>query len=314
MNEKNKFDKNLYSRQILTYGLDAMDKIINLKILIIGLRGLGIEIAKNLILAGPKEVSISDKNICKINDLGSNFYIDEGDINIKTLEDSCFDKLKALNPYVKVTKHKGIHKEDIKNFNIIIISEIMNLEDLYELNKLTRKYNINFIYTLNLGLTGFLFNDFGENHSIYDSNGEKKLTYEIFNIEEKENSYEIYINIKDDKPFELQEGNYVIFKNVKGMESLNDLKPRKIIKANNSSFEIEIENDKQFNGRYISDGVVEEIKLPKTLKFETFQDNFIKPNNNYTKIDASKKNQIFYYIVPLWVCIFIIIFIIIFQN
>ena len=33
MNEKNKFDKNLYSRQILTYGLDAMDKIINLKIL-----------------------------------------------------------------------------------------------------------------------------------------------------------------------------------------------------------------------------------------------------------------------------------------
>jgi ubiquitin-activating enzyme E1 len=32
-----------------------MDKIINLKILIIGLRGLGIEIAKNIILTGPKK-------------------------------------------------------------------------------------------------------------------------------------------------------------------------------------------------------------------------------------------------------------------
>ena len=52
------FGKNLYSRQIFTYGLDTMSKIINLKILIIGLRGFGIEIAKNLILAGPKEVSI----------------------------------------------------------------------------------------------------------------------------------------------------------------------------------------------------------------------------------------------------------------
>ena len=76
-----KLDENLYSRQIFTYGIDTMDKIINLKILIIGLRGLGIEIAKNIILAGPKEVSISDKNICQINDLGSNFYINEKDIN-----------------------------------------------------------------------------------------------------------------------------------------------------------------------------------------------------------------------------------------
>lgn len=140
MSETNEIEKkNLYSRQILTYGSDAMNKIQNYKILIMGLRGLGIEIAKNLILAGPKEVSISDKNICKINDLGSNFYIDEGDINVKSLEDSCFDKLNTLNPNVKVTKHKGIQKEDIKKFDIIIISEIMNLEDLYEINNLTRK-------------------------------------------------------------------------------------------------------------------------------------------------------------------------------
>lgn len=289
MNNINELDKNLYSRQIFTYGLDAMNKIINLKILIIGLRGLGIEIAKNLILAGPKEVSISDQNICKINDLGSNFYINESDINTKTLEDSCYDKLKSLNPYVKVSKHRGIHKEDIKKFDIIIISEIMKLEDLYELNNLTRKYNINFIYTLNLGLTGFLFNDFGENHSIYDLNGEKKLSYEIFNIEEKKNRYEIYINIKDDKPFELREGNYVTFKNVKGLENLNDFKPKKILKTTNSSFEIE--KDRQYNDKYISDGIVEEAKLPKILKFETFKDNFIKPNNNYTQIDASKKKS-----------------------
>lgn len=53
--------------------LILMDKIIFVKILIIGLRGLGIEIAKNLILVGTNEVSISDIRICKINDLCSNF-------------------------------------------------------------------------------------------------------------------------------------------------------------------------------------------------------------------------------------------------
>jgi ubiquitin-activating enzyme E1 len=95
-------NKDLYSRQICTYGLDTMDKILKQKYLIIGLRGLGIEIAKNLILAGPKEVSISDQNLCKINDLSSNFYINENDINKKSREDSCYNKLKSLNPYINI--------------------------------------------------------------------------------------------------------------------------------------------------------------------------------------------------------------------
>jgi ubiquitin-activating enzyme E1 len=123
-----KFHKNLYSRQIFTYGIDTMDKIINLKILIIGLRGLGIEIAKNIILTGTKEVSISDKNICQINDLGSNFYINENDINKKTREESCINKLKSLNPYVIVKIHQDIYNEDIKKYNLIIITEMMKLD------------------------------------------------------------------------------------------------------------------------------------------------------------------------------------------
>ena len=60
-------------------------------------------------------------------------------MNKKTLEDSCYEKLKCLNPYVKVTRHKALNKEDIKRFDVIIITEIMKLEDLYELHNFTRK-------------------------------------------------------------------------------------------------------------------------------------------------------------------------------
>ena len=42
-------DTNLYSRQIGTFGIETMGKLIQLKVLIIGLRGAGIEIAKNVI-------------------------------------------------------------------------------------------------------------------------------------------------------------------------------------------------------------------------------------------------------------------------
>ena len=81
MNSKNeKFDANFYSRQLGVYGLETMKKIIKLNILIYGMRGLGIEIAKNIILAGPKKVTIFDPNIAKINDLTSNFYLTKDDI------------------------------------------------------------------------------------------------------------------------------------------------------------------------------------------------------------------------------------------
>ena len=53
-------DLKLYSRQIGTFGLETMAKLIELRVLIIGMRGLGVETAKNLILAGPKKVDIWD--------------------------------------------------------------------------------------------------------------------------------------------------------------------------------------------------------------------------------------------------------------
>lgn len=121
----NNIDTNLYSRQIKAYGIDTMLKLQNLRILILGIRGLGAEVAKNIVLSGVKEVKIKDENICEINDLGSNFYLNE--INIGQRRDiSCLQKLKELNSYVNVDIFKGNLSEDILNFDVIIITEIMN--------------------------------------------------------------------------------------------------------------------------------------------------------------------------------------------
>lgn len=67
------FDIDLYSRQLGIIGSETMLKLTKIKILIIGLRGLGIEILKNLILEGPNCVDIYDPNLIEINDLNSNF-------------------------------------------------------------------------------------------------------------------------------------------------------------------------------------------------------------------------------------------------
>jgi len=52
-----------------------MGKLVKLKVLIVGLRGLGVETAKNIILAGPASVTLYDPTIARVNDMGSNFYL-----------------------------------------------------------------------------------------------------------------------------------------------------------------------------------------------------------------------------------------------
>ena len=77
MENKEEIDTNLYSRQIGTFGIETMGKLIKMNCCIVGLRGLGVEIAKNLILAGPKSVYLFDPEMTKVNDLGANFYTEE---------------------------------------------------------------------------------------------------------------------------------------------------------------------------------------------------------------------------------------------
>lgn len=66
---------NVQSRMTGTYGVETMGKLLKMKVLIVGQRGLGVECAKNIILAGPASVDIYDPTIVTINDMGSNFYL-----------------------------------------------------------------------------------------------------------------------------------------------------------------------------------------------------------------------------------------------
>jgi len=279
-------DENLYSRQIGTIGIETMKKLIQLKILIVGLRGLGIEVAKNIILAGPKSVSIFDPELVNINDLGANFYLSEEDIKNKSRRDkACLQKLIELNPYVKCDIMEGLDIiSQIKNYNLIVITEMINKEKLYLLNEECRKYNIGFIYSLAMGITGCCFVDFNE-HIIYDKNGEKSKTYFIKKIT---NKGEIFIDKSiSNNNFSIGKGEKVIFREIKGLDELNDGKPREIINSSPISFFIS-GNLKYEN--YISGGICEEIKENIHKKYYSLKERFFIPyiNNKPIPFDISK--------------------------
>ena len=179
---KDTIDHDKWSRQIRTYGIEITKILSKMKILILGLRGYGVEIAKNIILSNPNQVSIFDDTICKINDLGCNYFLTENDVlNKERRDQACFKKLIELNPSTKLVIEND-YLSKIKEFDVVIITEIMHSDIIYKINKECHENNKGFIYTLSLGLMGFVFSDFGQKHIILDRTGKEKGKFYISNI------------------------------------------------------------------------------------------------------------------------------------
>ena len=91
-----------------------MRQISKMKVLIVGMRGLGVETAKNLILTGTNSVTLFDPNPARMCDLGSNFCINEDQVakGVSRAEAS-FKKLQELNLNVKVNVINELSNEDL---------------------------------------------------------------------------------------------------------------------------------------------------------------------------------------------------------
>jgi ubiquitin-like 1-activating enzyme E1 A len=70
----------LYDRQIRLWGAQAQERIRNAHILLVSLRALGTEIAKNLTLAGISSLTIVDDELVTEEDLGSCYFLRDEDV------------------------------------------------------------------------------------------------------------------------------------------------------------------------------------------------------------------------------------------
>ena len=218
-------DTSLYSRQLYTIGKHAMDSLRNSKILISGLSGIGIEIAKNLILYGVKQVTIHDSDKITKNDLSSNYYVQSDDIG-KYRVDIVLDKLKELNNYVEVISDKNLLSDNlVKSHDLIIITDkFIQPCDYY--NLLCRKYNKKFIFANTIGVMGSIFCDFGNEFIIYDQDGEEPINGIITEINDNvftvAEPHQLYMN--DTIEYELNWNGNIYESSGKVSKIINQLK------------------------------------------------------------------------------------------
>ena len=277
----------LYSRQIAAYGANSMTKISDLKILLYGIRGLGIEICKNIILSGIEKLTIFDDNKISKNDLGSNFIIEENDIGYRR-DQKCINKIRELNNYVTCDYlTEGTIENNIQKYDLLIITEICEIDYIKKLNKICRLNNKGFIYCLSLGLTFYCFVDFQE-HIINNKSYSDIKNYYIYEIIKGKTTKIIIDNEFDD--FQLNEGDYVTFKEIKGMSQLLDGKIRRIKNCDDNSFEID--EDSTNYDEYIQGGFVEEYVENKIIKYKSFEEMLNSPEQcEYTSQNSFEMNK-----------------------
>ncbi|OGE49178.1 hypothetical protein PENARI_c023G02328 [Penicillium arizonense] len=104
----------LYDRQIRLWGVHAQEKIRSANILLISVKALANEVAKNLVLAGIGSLTILDHQDVTEEDLGAQFFITEAqseeDVIGKNRAQVAGPQIHKMNPRVKL----NIDTEDVK--------------------------------------------------------------------------------------------------------------------------------------------------------------------------------------------------------
>ncbi|KAL8039074.1 hypothetical protein ABFX02_10G011800 [Erythranthe guttata] len=276
-------DEDLHSRQLAVYGRETMRRLFASNILISGMQGLGAEIAKNLVLAGVKSVTLHDTGTVELWDFSGSFLFSEEDLG-KNRALVSVPKLQELNNTVIIsTITTELTKEQLSDFQAVVFTDI-SLEKAIEFDDYCHQHQppIAFIKSEVRGLFGSVFCDFGPEFTVLDVDGEEPHTGIIASIS---NDNPAIVSCVDDERLEFQDGELVVFSEVLGMTELNDRKPRRIKNARPYSFTIE-EDTSNYAG-YERGGIVTQVKEPKVLKFKPLQQ-ALKDPGDFLLSDFSK--------------------------
>lgn len=263
-------DEGLYSRQLYVLGHEAMRRMASSDVLVCGVRGLGVEIAKNVILGGVKSVTVYDTGVCELADLSSQFFLTEACLG-KNRASACLSSLVELNTYVTVSAYDGpLTEEYLARFQVVVLTDTP-LEEQLRISAFTHARDIALVVADTRGLFGQIFCDFGEAFRVVDVNGEQPVSTMIASISKDK---EAVVTCLEETRHGFEDGDYVTFSEVQGMSEINGCDPTKVKVLGPYTFSI---GDTTKFGDYVRGGVATQVKMPKDLKFKALKEALEEP-------------------------------------
>jgi ubiquitin-activating enzyme E1 len=137
---------------------------------------------------------------------------------------------------------------------------------LININDFVRAKGIGFIASLTLGPSGYAFLDYGDSFQIFDADGEETKSFILANVTQANPAI---VTVHEDKRHKFQDGDYVRFTEIEGMTELNTLPPTEIQVIDGFSFKLKV--DATGFGAYQRQGLVENVKVPKTTSYHSLR-------------------------------------------
>ena len=279
-------DESLYSRQLYVLGHEAMKRMGASNVLVVGLKGLGVEIAKNIALAGVKSLTLFDPKPAQIKDLSSQFFLRPEDVGKPRVEVTV-PRVSELNPYVPIKAHPTptltSDLSQLKAYQVVVLTDT-SLQDQLLISDYCHENGIFVVIADTFGLFGSIFADFGKNFSCVDPTGEEPHSGIIAAIDS-----EGLVSALDETRHGLEDGDYVTFTEVEGLEGLNNSAPRKITVKGPYTFSI---GDVSSLGQYKRGGLYQQVKMPKFFDFEPLAKQLKNPEHlmsDFAKFDRPQQ-------------------------
>ncbi|XP_039567135.1 ubiquitin-like modifier-activating enzyme 1 [Passer montanus] len=275
-------DEGLYSRQLYVLGHEAMKRMQTSNVLVSGLRGLGVEVAKNLVLGGVKSVTLHDPHPAAWADLASQFYLREEDVG-RSRAEATLPRLAELNSYVAVSStREPLSQELLGTFQVVVLTN-SPLEEQLWVGDFCHSHGIKLVVADTRGLFGQLFCDFGDDMVVTDPNGEQPLSAMVSMVTK---GCPGEVTCLDEARHGFETGDFVTFTEVEGMEELNRCGPVEIRVLGPYTFSI---GDTSSYGDYVRGGIVTQVKMPKHIHFKRLRDAMAEPEMMVTDFGKAER-------------------------
>jgi len=299
--------KDRWSRYIGAMGIEAVAKQATSRVFFSGASPAGIEVAKNIVLAGCKGFTLHDTRKATNFDLSGQFFIHESDIG-KNRATVSIKRLQQLNNYVKCDSEtfelpnteEEMLKVGLDKYNIVCLSQC-SYSTAIAINQFCRKRTIKFLYFDVFGPFARIFNDFGDEFIVLDKDGEDLKERWVKSISK---NTEGIVEVLDTERHDLVDGDKVAFTEVVGMK-LEEGKESgfKSMSINETIHKVEVISPFSFKigdttiySEYEMNGKITQVKVPVKFKFNSLKQSLnsieIPLDDNMSIIDFTKMAHI----------------------
>mmetsp|Transcript_15178 Transcript_15178/g.52012 ORF Transcript_15178/g.52012 Transcript_15178/m.52012 type:complete len:876 (-) Transcript_15178:2061-4688(-) len=188
--EADRRQANKFSRQNAALGAETTKFLGTAKVLVVGLRGCGVEVVKNCLLQGLGSVTLYDPTPASLADSGANFFICAEDCG-RPRDEVCRSRLQELNPDAVVTVVQELTEAVVGAMTCLVFAGVWKREEVVKWNAFCRSRTrvevderggetrvsapISFVWCVCAGLATTIFVDHGGAFRIADSDGERPI-------------------------------------------------------------------------------------------------------------------------------------------